>query len=355
MKLTILYERKDGMESKICFCGSEVLEICGLMDRIAFEEEKKDILDLELVEIYEVTNKEITPLLKNDILFFSKLLFTQQILHYCVLILKIKTIKEIIEYLKILSDEEFLDVYLMSIIERKHTDGEELIKKELEEDDYLTEKGFSYQAYKEFVENFKVLRLRLELYFEQFYERIFLPHKDRIMKKVEEEKKSLEDLYKQNPKLFIKRFIKTNGDKLLKEESYRAFFYVNVTYPNHITFTMEKNCPEKIYISFGVGVLELMRINMAEELMRCLGEPTKMKIVKLLSKKAMYASEVAMEIELNRATISHHLAQLVQVGAIMIAYTEGNKAYYKLNYKEIKMGLEDFYKILERGEDNQNG
>jgi len=47
-------------------------------------------------------------------------------------------------------------------------------------------------------------------------------------------------------------------------------------------------------------------------------------------------------LELNRATIGHHLNQLTHVGVIHIAYSKGNRAYYGLNIERIQLGLNQF-------------
>lgn len=67
--------------------------------------------------------------------------------------------------------------------------------------------------------------------------------------------------------------------------------------------------------------------------LKALGDATRLKIVHLLAKEKMYVQELANELELTPATISHHINTLLKSELITITLdTERPKTiYYQLN------------------------
>jgi DNA-binding transcriptional ArsR family regulator len=62
---------------------------------------------------------------------------------------------------------------------------------------------------------------------------------------------------------------------------------------------------------------------------RALGDPTRLKILKLLASHDLYLTEIAQQLELSKPTIKHHLAQLRSAGLVTITES-GTVMYYTL-------------------------
>jgi DNA-binding transcriptional ArsR family regulator len=62
---------------------------------------------------------------------------------------------------------------------------------------------------------------------------------------------------------------------------------------------------------------------------RALGDPTRLKILKLLASRDLYLTEIAQQLELSKPTIKHHLAQLRSAGLVTITES-GTVMYYTL-------------------------
>lgn len=62
---------------------------------------------------------------------------------------------------------------------------------------------------------------------------------------------------------------------------------------------------------------------------RALGDPTRMRILKLLAGRDLYATEIAQQLELSKPTIKHHLALLRAAGLVTITEA-GAVVYYSL-------------------------
>ena len=62
---------------------------------------------------------------------------------------------------------------------------------------------------------------------------------------------------------------------------------------------------------------------------RALGDPTRMRILKLLADRDLYATEIAQQLELSKPTIKHHLVLLRAAGLVTITES-GAVVYYSL-------------------------
>jgi DNA-binding transcriptional ArsR family regulator len=62
---------------------------------------------------------------------------------------------------------------------------------------------------------------------------------------------------------------------------------------------------------------------------RALGDPTRMRILKLLAGRDLYATEIAQQLDLSKPTIKHHLALLRAAGLVTITES-GAVVYYSL-------------------------
>jgi DNA-binding transcriptional ArsR family regulator len=75
-------------------------------------------------------------------------------------------------------------------------------------------------------------------------------------------------------------------------------------------------------------------------LFRTLGDPTRLRTLKLLSERDWYLTELATELELSKPTMKHHLAQMRAAGLVTII-EEGTLTYYSLRRERLAdAGLE---------------
>ncbi|WP_265417055.1 ArsR/SmtB family transcription factor, partial [Bacillus velezensis] len=78
------------------------------------------------------------------------------------------------------------------------------------------------------------------------------------------------------------------------------------------------------------NTLEKAEINHIIDFLKLLSDKSKFKILILLSHKKMYANEIAEQLNLTNATISHHMRILTLQGLVESARNQ-NKTYYYLN------------------------
>ena len=73
---------------------------------------------------------------------------------------------------------------------------------------------------------------------------------------------------------------------------------------------------------------------------RGLGDPTRLRILKLLADRDWYLTELATQLEFSKPTIKHHLAQLRAAGLVTVT-EEGSLTYYSIRRERLEeAGLE---------------
>lgn len=76
-----------------------------------------------------------------------------------------------------------------------------------------------------------------------------------------------------------------------------------------------------------------------KEVLKLLADPTRYKILKLLSKKDMYSGELAGETNMSQGTISHHMSNLVLYDLVE-QFRKDGRVYYRLNKEKFKSWIE---------------
>ncbi|MGY4688676.1 ArsR/SmtB family transcription factor [Salibacterium sp. K-3] len=77
--------------------------------------------------------------------------------------------------------------------------------------------------------------------------------------------------------------------------------------------------------------------NEAIKIFKALGEPTRLNIVKLLcDHKELSCTEIGEHLDFKGSTLSHHLKQLVDCGALRLSRKEGTYHFYQINQDTLK-------------------
>ena len=69
-------------------------------------------------------------------------------------------------------------------------------------------------------------------------------------------------------------------------------------------------------------------------LFRALGDPQRLRILRLLADRDMYLTEIAQQLDLSKPTVKHHLAQLRAAGLVTVTET-GTMTYYTLRRERL--------------------
>ncbi|MEO7119226.1 MAG: metalloregulator ArsR/SmtB family transcription factor [Candidatus Limnocylindrales bacterium] len=80
-------------------------------------------------------------------------------------------------------------------------------------------------------------------------------------------------------------------------------------------------------------------------LYRALGDSTRMRILKLLSDRDFYLTELALQLELSKPTMKHHLALLRAAGLVTVT-EEGSLTYYSLRRERLEEAGTELHSFL---------
>ncbi len=80
-------------------------------------------------------------------------------------------------------------------------------------------------------------------------------------------------------------------------------------------------------------------------LYRALGDSTRMRILKLLSDRDWYLTELAQQLELSKPTMKHHLALLRAAGLVTVI-EEGSLTYYNLRRERLEEAGTELHSFL---------
>lgn len=79
--------------------------------------------------------------------------------------------------------------------------------------------------------------------------------------------------------------------------------------------------------------------------LKVLGDPKKFETLKLLAKAPRYGQQLAQELRISTATVSHHMAQLLELELVKIE-RDANRVYYTPNRDKLKTLLTDFSSLF---------
>lgn len=80
-------------------------------------------------------------------------------------------------------------------------------------------------------------------------------------------------------------------------------------------------------------------------LFRALGDPTRLQVLRLLTERDWYLTELATKIELSKPTMKHHLALLRAAGLVTVI-EEGSLTYYRLRRERLTEGGSELRRYL---------
>jgi DNA-binding transcriptional ArsR family regulator len=80
-------------------------------------------------------------------------------------------------------------------------------------------------------------------------------------------------------------------------------------------------------------------------LFRALGDPTRLQVLRLLTERDWYLTELAIRVELSKPTMKHHLALLRAAGLVTVI-EEGSLTYYRLRRERLTEGGSELRRYL---------
>lgn len=312
---------------------------------------KKEIkLDKEIVNWVEKTTAKI-PQAKNKIIakYFNEESYFGLCLISEIPLLEVETTEAYLNYLKA-KDPAYL---LMKFTESGYGPAasenlnlekvKNLIENEKEAALFVNEKLNFSSAQKwnllQFYFNPEKMKVEFIELLEWYYKNIFSSDLEWIEKKL----KKINDTYQENINRYGTKYLENILDKLIDNplsgrQNYIAFSYfyetriLNSTLNNGDSFYLIGFRFPEIFAADEEGLLGSL------EIFKSLADETRLNIISLLAEKTMYGNELAEQLNLSNATISHHVSKLL-MNNIIQAQKEDNKLYFKLNKNKFEKSV----------------
>lgn len=103
-------------------------------------------------------------------------------------------------------------------------------------------------------------------------------------------------------------------------------------------------------MTMGFGIRQLKKPHdeaFELEVFKCLGDPTKLKMIRLAAQEPLCAKDFTDRLELSKATISHHINVLISLRLLKLNLQEGKKLYYITDKRMLERFLNLFIHKLD--------
>lgn len=131
-------------------------------------------------------------------------------------------------------------------------------------------------------------------------------------------------------------------------ESFQRIVYLSVFSDLSVGISISKS-KERFTVVFGISLETLFDDrNLDHEVLKCLADPTKMEMLKIIGAQDVCAKDLVGLLKLSKSNISHHIGKLTYAELITIQVKEGNRAYYALNSERIEAVFERILSQLKR-------
>jgi DNA-binding transcriptional ArsR family regulator len=257
---------------------------------------------------------------------------------------------ETIEYLDLLSDDDFIATYFKHVFDIEPSKDKELIEATIDEYIISSRIELKIDDIMDFIENVAVFKKRFIDSVRIFYNKNYSLFENEIFNKLIENSNDLKSSYLSrfgSDENFIKKIIVIEPERFLKSDADITVFlgYFN---QNIIKMDLDDNIQDKIVISIGIDLIDkiLNKSLVVQESIKLLSDPTKVEILKLLSKGSLYSNEIAKALSINKSTVSFHMNKLLLAGFVKPNLSLGRKIFFSTDKEAIKNVFDQFLEEL---------
>lgn len=344
------------MNLKLKLKHNLVIEYLYLLTRICNEELFKNHpviqhyrQDPDVRKIVDETRASISPLFKKDLEYFIQN-FTGTMTIPLVLTLEKGYLHplEMIDAIEAMEPKEWLQYYFTlndrneSIFACSDEELKSMIEEQIQPSWDLPNRD--HEIVLELRKYVKESKEQIVQMYRRFYEQHFRQLESLLIEKltgiVEQHQRVLEE----HPKEFMEEIL------WMKEEEYGRIddIQFTVTWIGELSHSVSFD-QNRIAGIYGFGYLqrfdkEFMKMQTIK-LFKVLSDDRRLEILRMVGKKPRYATELAKELGLTKATVSYHMNLIIEQGLVTIR-VEQNRVYYDLNTERLNKQLGDVIKDL---------
>jgi len=301
-------------------------------------------------ELIESTRENLTPMMSSDL----KIFYGDSILLSYALIsnwtsCKASTYREFRKDLKQMSADDFIRLILDDENSEKSQRGEteeeafERMERELKAVDNDETIMAGYRELKKFPEE---TMNRIRQFLDHFYFTYFEKAEPEIEAFLQEKVKSHSEIYRKDSKAFQKTIVKVSFEEQCGNEVEYSF---TVGYLNGGTqsYTL-KDC--RVFCYYGHLNERFFDPEYYDRQMtdffKMLSDETRLKMLRMMAKKSWYASEMAEELDINKATVSYHMKMFNRFNIVDISLGKNKRIYYRTDRENIEERFQGYIRSL---------
>lgn len=333
-----------------------VVEYCYLITRVCNENffDNHPVIqhyqrNEDVAAVVDRVRGEISPFLKKDMDYFIKN-FTGSISIPLILSLEngYEAPEEMIDAIAAMTAEEWLQFYFTlnnqeeSIMALTDAELQELVKEMImpnwdipnrDEEMIIELRKYAEESKEQIVQMYR-----------HFYSKHFQPLEGYLLDKLNPVVKAHQKVMEEKPKEFLEEILWMKADEYSQVEDIQFI----VTWIGELSHSVSID-EDRIAGIYGFGFLqrfdkEFMK-RQTMKLFKVLSDERRLDILRLVGKKSRYATELAKELGLTKATVSYHMNLIIEQGLVTIR-VEQNRVYYDLNVDRLGKQLTDVIKDL---------
>ena len=293
-------------------------------------------------DFIESTYNDLSPIMKSDL----KLLFKDSVLvsHTIIspqIVANIKNYKEFSRKLSEMNADDYIKLFILSSSEEE-TFG----KTEEESINHIEEQFQKMDMGDTIIESYKELKKypqqtmdRIRNFLDRFYYEYFEAVEGKIETFLKERIAKHQEIFDKDREKFVKEIVKVSFDGQEMDDLDFDYFlgYFN---PGKLSYHKDGN---KLFCYYSYKYEQLFDPAFFEkqltEFFKTLADETRLNMVRKLTEKSYYSSELADELGINKATVSYHMKMFSRFNIIDISLGKNKRIYYRVN----KKNLEDFF------------
>lgn len=292
--------------------------------------------------LIDSTYNDLSPIMKADLqtLFKDTVLVSYSIVSPEITG-RFKNFREFRDELKNMDADEYIRLFILSAA------VEETLGKSEEKSIELIEEQFSkmdmgdtiIESYRELKKYPEQTMNRIRNFLDRFYLEYFEKAEETIEAFLQEKAVKHNELYERDIKKFTTEVVKVSFEDMPVNESDYDYF---LGYLNTGRQSYHKD-GEKIFCYYSYMYEQKFDPEFFDrhltEFFKTLADDTRLKMIRKLSEKQYFSSELAEELGINKATVSYHMKMFTRFNIIDFKLGKNKRIYYRVNRKN----LEDFF------------
>lgn len=311
--------------------------------------------DLETVEMIHAIRGKLSKFLLRELAYFFGFDVKYSLFTYIMHFPTLSTVTELIQTIRTMPSEEFIHLLIVYVL-YENLPPADLKSMPWNNPVALGEaiEGLPWQSAEtkekllECLENPEETQQRYVLLLNQFYEKAYKEFEERIIAQSTPYKDKYQHLFQENPARFFRDYLNIDP-KTISNQTVNIHISLLEFVGSWYVDPANETLPDWVFL--GAYTEQIVGLEAVKERLqkffKIMSDGKRMDIVELLAGRPWFVNELAEELNLTPATISHHLGTLLALG-IATCERDEHRVYYSLDKSKMRKIFEEGMDLLLR-------